>query len=982
MNRSMRNQVQHWELLAFVGIELSLSYYTCTPGRFFDVENERMFPVVRHATISQNRYFQMLAALGAPPSQTSGCCLSTWVAPLDHARDIAGGMQLARGVCSAIGYVERLSILSLDDDLLRLRSSLIDAYGLAATNNPKKGLGVTQHGIVSLCTNLFCCGHVGSRGESVIEVVQLLLLSLTGKSVLSHASIHNLLAFDRGYGGTAGEVMSAAIEMGCDLNGTAKKINSFPFTFGKAPARGQVAVEEEGSRCIQWKQKRDKILQTAGKTHYAMAFRTGLGRVVLGHTTLPMCAPGHWEFVTRGNKGRNDIAPPPEVNALLLSFETDNVVQKTEGQRSPEWFLFRFGTVTGTAAYSVFNSLARQMVKVDYIFLNGDNLFQNVFRAIGINYTPGVVEAGEENEPLEAYRDQRYTRDELMAMKNNILKDICKAKSLTRVGKKVELVERILASVADVAMTNVPTQEVLMGCWFMTPVKSVQMKLGSKNESNILKAFPVFLEKHSNGIKLVKLKEYGLLTLRGHPEAAFSPDGIGCFTSELRGQFVAGCEWKTMTVKTSTEASEHLLVHKHGKFAVVNAIEDPGEFKELVPQRQYRGQLIHNMCCSGLNDWFYVTASLTSILRVVQVQVTDEFRYDYRGCMRIIKERYMGCIYGNEPLPANCVVGHCKDEQTFVSTLKLWKAMNKLVEERGRPLPRGRHILPSLVALWNRIKGGVDVYSRMLKNCKAVHHCLAPGAAIWLRMLQTMIYNGHQSYLLLQSYDYLMNVEECKSFQQYMFHKNTHKTYADYCRDGIYGIGGLAQSSAGAAGAAVRANNEEVVCIDVEDREHKKLRYNLRQAYFNDDILVSKRLSKTPVHHPSRLDDTGKTQRTCVWCCQKTHGTSEPSHSRFGYKTRMCCALCGNVPLCTVKRINGESCFDMWHSASTLYNPCACDVSSPLVRAHANRSAPPSRRRNKDDQPNQRSLANVVTVPRPRRSERQTNTPNNLFPDA
>ena len=579
MNRTLRQQVQHWEILAFVGIELALSYYTCTPGRYFDVDHQSMFPPVRHATITKNRYQQMLGALGALPNQTSGCCTVSWLAPLNHSRDIAGGMQLARSVCSAIAYVEKVSILSLDDDLLRLRSSLIDAFGLAATNNPKKGMGVTQHGIVSMCTNLFCCGHVGSRGESIIEVVQILLLSLTGKSTISNAKIYNLLAFDRGYGGTAGEVMSAAIEMGCDLNGTAKKINSFPYTFGKAPAKGQVAIQEDGARCIHWKQKRDKVLQTAGKTHYAMAFRTGLGRVVLGHTTLPMCAPGNWEFVTKGTKGRNDDVPILEDNQMLLAFETDNVVQKTEGQRSPQWFLFRFGTITGTAAYTVFNTLAKQMCKLEYQFLNGDNLFQNVFKVIGINYSPGVVNAGEENEPLESYCNQVFEKEELLAMKNIVLKDICKAKSITRSGKKADLIERILASAAEVVQEIAPPQEVLMGCWFMSPVKSVEMKLGSMNETNIAKAFPIFLEKYSNGITMIKLKEYGLLCLKGHPEAAFSPDGVGCFVNEDRGQFVAGCEWKTMTIKTRSEASEQVLVQTHGKFSIVNAVEDPAEFK-------------------------------------------------------------------------------------------------------------------------------------------------------------------------------------------------------------------------------------------------------------------------------------------------------------------------------------------------------------------------------------------------------------------
>lgn len=619
------------------------------------------------------------------------------------------------------------------------------------------------------------------------------------------------------------------------------------------------------------------------------------------------------------------------------------------------------------------------MSKNDYVYLPGDYVFQTVFTVIGIPFIPGENATTEDNEPLEIYRDQVFELTELQTLTCAVLKDICKAKSLIRSGNKAQLVQRILQSAVDVIPVEKPIQEVLMGCWFMTPVKSVEMKLGSLNERNIVKAFPSFLEKHSGGTTLIKLKEYGLLSLKNHPEAAFLPDGIGCFACDGRGEFIAGCEWKTMTIKTRSEANEQLLVHTHGRYSTINLIEDPAHFKDLIPSKNYRGQLIHNLCCAGIDDWFYVTASLYEILRVVHCQVNEQFRHDYVACMTLCKERYMSFIYNDGPLPENCVVGHCKDRQTFVATLKLWRAMNKLVEERGRPLPRGKHILPSLVALWNRIKGGVDVYSRMLKNCKSVHHCLAPGAAIWLRMLMTMVYNGHQSYLMLQSYTYLMEDVECKTFQKYMFHKNTHKTFADYCRDGIYGIGGITIDGVTVQGMGTAAH---ALSTDSSGEGHvsKRIRYNIRAAYFNENSLVKKRTGMRVVHTPSRINTLSHVQKTCVWCCQKKHGPDAPRHSRFGYKTTMCCAICDNVPLCIVKRVNEKSCFELWHTATELYNACACDVNSPITRSHRNRSAPPSRRRVEIDEPNNRSTAAVVTIQQSRQTDREATTPTNLFP--
>jgi hypothetical protein len=264
-----------------------------------------------------------------------------------------------------------------------------------------------------------------------------------------------------------------------------------------------------------------------------------------------------------------------------------------------------------------------------------------------------------------------------------------------------------------------------------------------------------------------------------------------------------------------------------------------------------------------LNNWFYTTGSLTTVQRVVHCVVTDEFRYDYVQCMKTCRTRYMDFVYGNGPIPENCVVGHCKDQQTFMSTLKLWKAYNNQITQRGRPFPVGKHIIPTLIALWNRIKGGIDIYSRLMKNCKSVHHKQSPGAAIWLRVMMTMVYNGHQAYALLKSYEFLMNDTKCTSFKKYMRFKNKIGTFADYCRKCINGVTNVQVD--GVAKMAVRldddADDSSVEIVPVV----KKRRQNVRKTFFDNEVKVSLRMDCSVDHRQSKISVDQTSQLCCVW---------------------------------------------------------------------------------------------------------------------
>ena len=145
-----------------------------------------------------------------------------------------------------------------------------------------------------------------------------------------------------------------------------------------------------------------------------------------------------------------------------------------------------------------------------------------------------------------------------------------------------------------------------------------------------------------------------------------------------------------------------------------------------------------------------------------------------------------------------------------------------------------------------------------MKNCKFVHHKLSPGAAIWLRVLMTMVYNGHQAYVLLKSYDFLMDVTKCTSFKEYMQYKNKIGTFADYCRECIKGITNLS----GKAGLKEDCDDSSVEIVS----NTKRRRRNVRDSFFTDENKVSIRRTCPAKHLPTKIANEKRMQYCCVWC--------------------------------------------------------------------------------------------------------------------
>ncbi|GMF42848.1 unnamed protein product [Phytophthora fragariaefolia] len=559
-----------------------------------------------------------------------------------------------------------------------------------------------------------------------------------------------------------------------------EKTSQWIFTFGKNPSQYQQLISEKGERAAYWASKRLPIHTGTLPVHaHALAYRTGVGKVALGCTTMETAGPGYWTYATSPSSRHRDR----HNDDLFSSFEA-GVQELTMLQRTPDWFVLRKFRIAGSVAAKKSSIIARcgGNSTTDDIMIDPASdpdvntiillLLLQQRRQVSLE-TQEILNDGER--PVE----RSHTKEALMKTCEE-LKCMCREAFLPVTGRKCGLVNRLLGVTTVVAPEQNTSaenaryliDEALLSAWFMAPFSTQDTKIGTANEENIADHITAFLDKTSEH-HIEKLKLYGLLC-RGTSVAAFSPDNIASVLHTMRGRFNAVMEYKTRTT-ARTVRKEQNLASSHGKFTSVDVTTTGfgGSHCEVIPDRSHRLQILHNIVCGGVQDGFLVYASSSSIIRVIRVAVDCGVSWTYRAALEAIQKGYISWIFAeNRAIPHfdSDQLGHCTDQRTLEQNLTLWKALVKVVDDRRQPPPPAKHIIPTLIALWNRIKGGIDVYSRYLKNVKSKHFRLSPTATVWLRTLMSLVYNAQQSLL-------------CSSYKAYQNHKQNLPSFAAFCRE-------------------------------------------------------------------------------------------------------------------------------------------------------------------------------------------------------
>jgi hypothetical protein len=144
--------------------------------------------------------------------------------------------------------------------------------------------------------------------------------------------------------------------------------------------------------------------------------------------------------------------------------------------------------------------------------------------------------------------------------------------------------------------------------------------------------------------------------------------------------------------------------------------------------------------------------------------------------VKYLADNHLGWVHGPEAsIPEFTDYGYVRDRDGLIEDLRLWKTLVALRQERDKPFPPIKHIIPLLAALKNRFKKGVDSSSRYAKNVKAMHSKLTPTGQYLLRNINIRHLDVYFTECLKESFEYLFSEEYGpKTYEDYRQYVNQH----------------------------------------------------------------------------------------------------------------------------------------------------------------------------------------------------------------
>ena len=839
------------------------------------------------------------------------------------------------------------TMLCMDDDQLGLRAHDGEDTGLAQVSNPMKRFGPVQHCGVSSLTQLWVCGHYQlSEKESARKVMQTLLQNSTGSLTSDDVNIRGrTLALDRGY--LCSSVISYLDEVNARYLGTHKRSCTFPFTFGAKSSSlnsgQQRLVEERGARAHYWASLRSEA-RPSRAPDYAVAYRDGTkGKVTLLATNNPDWGPDRFIY-KRASKARAPVGGEEEVPSCIRKLEEKLKVLTVE-QGGQEWFVLRLFRFTSSTSAVVLRT--------------GHTLVQSGLTGVVSEYEQSLRDVSELIGVRSRFLNEEITRkesSEILSYSLARLKSMCRDRGLSMNGNKSKLVERIKSF--EGLPEDIAGEEMLKKLflkWFLKPLSNRFLTIGGKNERRVAKGLVPFLKEHATTVTPISLHFRGLVCKKDEPWVASSVDGMLAFsTQSSSGQsyMKVGCiEIKTVAAEVS-ESRAKSVSRDCGKYIEIsldgNNLDLDGEemklFRRAVPSVDHRCQILHHAATWSTTDVFYCVSSTTNILYVARIVLSLPSLSAYCNILNVVALKHLRWVYFDDPFPkfesfSSDDFGWAKDRNSVYLNYKIWSCcslMSDCEPYLGHPWPRAHYIRPKLVYMWNQLKGGVDVYSRILSTKKFSLRGWKAKAQIFVRSLITVLYNVHMSRRLLCLEDDLhRQVRLFDRFRDLLNHRGSMTdTLLAVIECNYFTSDSLCMQS---LDTLLSTNgdltSEANLSLQIDEHEEEEFRKKLPgrrtdsekfYALWNSAFGTKRRRLGTHEVTPIGYNKSGKTiQKWCRYCSSSTK-----DHA-FGYKTTYWCAKCFNTPLCNVFRRdsrgkrnkNMKTCAQKWHEGLRLRKP-------------------------------------------------------------
>ena len=239
-----------------------------------------------------------------------------------------------------------------------------------------------------------------------------------------------------------------------------------------------------------------------------------------------------------------------------------------------------------------------------------------------------------------------YSLEDLKGMSLPALKKLATKKSIIVSGlTKIEIINKINTignkNLEDNTVQDTEDYSSLIKKWFMNPIVSSRnpcLQKGIINEKYLLNNLPYFLKIATNGeIDIIESKEYGLCSLPGFDFMATSFDGIVAY-KKINGlyetMFPAIVEIKTMTTIGTLE--DAVIRSNNEKYVFIKLSTAHSDvFKERIPNKSYRCQLLHHCASTNTNEIFYVVGSTVEIIQVIHIEFSPELLSSYQEVLKL-----------------------------------------------------------------------------------------------------------------------------------------------------------------------------------------------------------------------------------------------------------------------------------------------------------------------------------------------------------
>ena len=533
-------------------------------------------------------------------------------------------------------YDKRNSIIALDDDKLRVSGKRAGYYG-PASKKIGGGFGPIQHSTVSIATGLFLGGHLEKIQDSVEDCTMILLMGLEGSSLPKQAQISNLITKDRGYNTLRNSML--CLKRGAHELGTRRKEGNFVFTFDTAPRRGQKLIPTSGEQAGYFAKLNPLISTRSNLRLYGIAFRR-YGRVAILQSSKAQFRPFIWHLILKGSsqskvpvsfeslrgfqdepakriefKVRESSISPDDVYEYTSTPEgvTKELIDKmyecfrrsitflTEEQGTPEWFLLRKFRLTSSVSGGFCTKWLRSLSQAEAQELGRAELI----RSIGYKFLVAPSDASKQ-EALERLRK----------LKKPKIVEICKRfedslEGRGRVavtGNKQVLVQRLLEAgynpltELEAAEEGKSFEQVLHDLWFMRPAERQSLRMGFANERFVIQWLGPFIRRYARKFILCEVRSYGLLAVSKSPYMATSIDGLAILADKEKRNIRAVCLEMNNRLSSNNRDKIEDIRHDHGRWIELNALDDTKRLHQVIPERNYRQQLLQHASVIAVRD--------------------------------------------------------------------------------------------------------------------------------------------------------------------------------------------------------------------------------------------------------------------------------------------------------------------------------------------------------------------------------------------